>query len=350
MVNVNHTGYFFEKAFRAFCCAVAVLFFSWLFMTRDFVEAANNQPETKKIPVILDTDIGDDIDDTWALGVLLNSPEVDIKLITTSTTNTLNKARIVAKMLMAANRTDIPIGIGVPMGDTLLQQSGWMKDFKLSSYPGPVVYDGVGRLIDTIMSSPEPVTLIAIGPLYNIGEALERKPQIAEKVNFVGMLGSIYKGYGDSPKIAPEHNVKTFVQASQKVFKAPWKSMVITPLDTCGIIRLKEEKYKTVLQSENPIAKAVIDSYRAWSKHPCYQANSRGNPDIESSELFDTVAVYLAITTDLVKIEKLPIIVDGQGYTIIKDGGSMVNCAVEWKDLPAYENWLVERVTGKVTK
>ena len=34
-----------------------------------------------KIPVILDTDIGDDIDDTWALGFLLRSPEFDVKLV-----------------------------------------------------------------------------------------------------------------------------------------------------------------------------------------------------------------------------------------------------------------------------
>ena len=350
MVRINSSICCFEKVSRIISFAIIGLMFLGVITMELLVRRANGQPITKRISVILDTDIGDDIDDTWALGILLNSPEVDIKLITTSTTNPLNKARIVAKLLMAANRKDVPIGIGIPMGDTLMQQSAWVKNFKLSSYPGPVVYDGVGRLIDTITTSPEPVTLIAIGPLYNIAEALDRAPQIAEKVNFVGMLGSIYKGYGNSPTVAPEHNVKTFTEASQKVFKAPWKSMVITPLDTCGIVRLTGEKYKTVLQSENSVAKAVIDSYRAWSKHPCYTVNSRGNPDIESSELFDTVAVYLAISTDLVKMEKLPIKVDDQGYTLIKDGGSMVNCAVEWKDLPAYENWLVERVTGKVTK
>lgn len=350
MVKVDNETCYLGKVLHSTILLTVVLILSVVFMIEGFAKTANNPPEIKKIPVILDTDIGDDIDDTWALAILLNSPEVDIKLITTSTTNTLNKARIVAKLLMAANRTNVPIGIGIPMGDTLMQQSGWVKEFKLSSYPGPVVYDGVGCLIDTIMNSPEPITLIVIGPLYNIAEALERKPQIAEKVNFVGMLGSIYKGYGNSPTIAPEHNVKTFPKASQKVFKAPWKSMVITPLDTCGIIRLKGEKYRAVLQSENPVAKAVIDSYRAWSKHPCYPVNSRGNPDIESTELFDTVAAYLAISTDLVKMEKLPIEVNDQGYTVIKDGGSMVNCAVEWKDLNAFENWLVERVTGKVTK
>ena len=69
----------------------------------------------KKIPVILDTDIGNDVDDVWALVMLLKSPEVDIRLITTGTNNTIYRARLVAKLLEIAERTDIPIGVGIPL-------------------------------------------------------------------------------------------------------------------------------------------------------------------------------------------------------------------------------------------
>ena len=41
-----------------------------------------------KTKIILDTDIGSDIDDTWALALLLNSPELDLKLLTTATFDT----------------------------------------------------------------------------------------------------------------------------------------------------------------------------------------------------------------------------------------------------------------------
>ncbi|HEC38499.1 MAG TPA: nucleoside hydrolase, partial [bacterium] len=60
---------------------------------------------SKKIPVILDTDIGMDIDDTWALGLILKCPELDVKLITTSSDNTTIKAKLVAKFLEIAERT-----------------------------------------------------------------------------------------------------------------------------------------------------------------------------------------------------------------------------------------------------
>jgi len=68
---------------------------------------------SKKIAVIFDTDVCDDIDDTWALALLLQSPEFDVKLITTAVGNTESKAKTIAKFLQTVGRTDIPIGIGV---------------------------------------------------------------------------------------------------------------------------------------------------------------------------------------------------------------------------------------------
>ena len=59
------------------------------------------------VPAILDTDIGDDIDDTWALSLLLKSPQVDLKLVVGDNGNALYRARLIAKMLQAAGPTDM---------------------------------------------------------------------------------------------------------------------------------------------------------------------------------------------------------------------------------------------------
>ncbi|MGB9604069.1 MAG: hypothetical protein ACPMAG_14890, partial [Limisphaerales bacterium] len=67
----------------------------------------------KRISVILDTDIGDDIDDTWALGLLLKSPELDVKLVVGDYGKPLYRAKIIAKFLETVGRTDIPIGMGI---------------------------------------------------------------------------------------------------------------------------------------------------------------------------------------------------------------------------------------------
>ena len=88
----------------------------------------------ERIPVVLDTDIGLDVDDVWALAFLLNCPELDIKLITTATGDTGYRAKIVAKLLQIAGREDIPIGVGIPLDDSPKTHAAWLGDFSLSDY------------------------------------------------------------------------------------------------------------------------------------------------------------------------------------------------------------------------
>ncbi len=146
----------------------------------------------QNIPVILDTDIGDDCHDTWALAMLLRSPQLDLRLVTTATGDTSYLARIVARLLEVAGRSDVPIGIGISNTgrQTTLRQAAWVEGYALERYPRSVYADGVQALIDTIMSSREPMTLIAIGPLSNSAEALRREPRIADRTTLVGMHGS----------------------------------------------------------------------------------------------------------------------------------------------------------------
>jgi inosine-uridine nucleoside N-ribohydrolase len=309
---------------------------------------------TGRTPVIFDTDICDDIDDTWALGVLLQSPELDCKLITTAVRDTEAKAKVVAKFLEKVGRTDIPIGIGVKQRGDSWRQTGWTKDYDLSSYPGRALKDGVQAIIDTIMNSPTRVTLIAVGPLPNVAEALKREPRIAEKADFVGMHGSVYLGYNGKAPPSAEYNVAHDAQAAKTVFTAPWP-MTITPLDTCGRVALTGDKYQKVLTRKNPITTNLMENYRLW-----FRDGLRDRKDLDdagrdrlteekcnksSTTLFDTVAIYLAINKDLAQMKSLPIRITEDGFTRVEEGARMVTCAVRWNDLDGYESWLVERLT-----
>ncbi len=318
-------------------------------------ESAIRNPQSAiKTPVIFDTDICDDIDDTWALGVLLQSPELDCKLIVTALRDTEAKARVVAKYLDRVGRTEIPVGIGVKQPGESWRQTSWAKDYDLSSYPGRVCKDGVQAIIDTIMNSPERVTLIATGPLPNIAEALRREPRIAEKADFVGMHGSVYVGYSGKDKPDAEYNVAQDAKAAQKVFTAPWP-MTITPLDTCGLVALDGDNYQKVLKRKSFITATLLENYRIW-----YRDGLRDRKDLKEADfdrltdeklknsstiLFDTVAIYLAIRKDLAQMKSLPIRITDDGFTRVQEGAKMVNCAVKWNDLDGYESWLVERLT-----
>ncbi len=296
----------------------------------------------KKIPVILDTDIGDDIDDTWALCLLLKSPELDLRLVVGDEYNALYRAKLIAKLLQTAGRTDIPVGIGLRPEDHGGRQAAWVNDYDLASYPGKIHENGVQAIIDTIRQSDEPITLICIGPVPNIAEALKQAPDIAQKSRFVGMHGSIYKGYGGSEQISAEYNVKLVPDALQAVFQAPWE-ITLTPLDTCGLVQLRGDKFRRVFECQNPLIRALMQNYQLWREA---QEKRLLPPPTESSTLFDTVAVYLAYAESLTEIEEVSCIVTDDGFTRIDPAGRPVRAAVHWKDLGAFEDHLVQRLTG----
>ncbi len=302
----------------------------------------------KPIPVILDTDIGDDIDDTWALAMLLKSPELDPRLVVSATGDTEQRARMIARMLEVAGRTDIPVGVGKPTATKCgpSRQASWVADYPLRRYPGRVHADGVQATIDAIMRSDEPVTVISIGPVSNIGAALEREPAIAEKAHFVGMHGSFGRHHVTNMNnrviregAIAEWNVVCDIPACQRVFAAPWRSMTITPLDTCGLVMLEGSRYARLRDSQDPVVRAVIENYRLWSPR-----NADSDPETHSSVLFDTVAIYLAFTTDNLVVREMRVSVDGDGYTVQDTAGRPVRVALDWGDLDRFHSFLEARL------
>lgn len=303
--------------------------------------AATDRP-ARRLPVILDTDIGDDIDDTWALALLLKSPELDLKLVVGDYGKCQYRAKLLARLLEVAARTDVPVGVGLdiePHGEA--GQAPWVKDYDLAKYPGTVNRDGVQALIDTILKSPEPITLIAIGPLPNIAEALRREPRIAERARFVGMHGSLRLGYGGKATPDAEWNVRADPKSCRAAFTAPWE-MIITPLDTCGLVQLKGDLYQKFRAARTPLATAVLENYRHWSRH---QKPDSDVADRESSTLFDTVAVYLAFQQDLCRMEQLGVRVTDDGFTRLDEAAKKVTAATAWKNLDGFHELLVQRLT-----
>jgi inosine-uridine nucleoside N-ribohydrolase len=295
------------------------------------------------IPVILDTDIGTDIDDTWALAMLLRCPELDLKLVTASTGDVDYRARLSARLLEAAGRSDVAVGVGRPteMKPDHRTQAPWVEGYDLAGYPGRVHQDGVGALVETVMKSPEPVTVIAIGPLTTVAAALEREPGIAARARFVGMHGSVRLGYEGKAEISAEYNVKHDAPACRRAFAARWEK-TITPVDTCGLVRLRGGKYRAVAESPDPLVRLVIENFEVWKRCGGWVRE----PGV-SSVLYDCVAVYLAFAEDLLRMEALGLRVTDDGFTREDPAGPQVNCALAWKDLAAFEDLIVARLIGK---
>ncbi len=300
-----------------------------------------------KIPVILDTDIGGDIDDTWALALLLKSPELDVKLVTSATADTVYRAKILAKFLEMSGRSGIPIGIGLRQASDgpRERQAKWVEGYDLDKYPGKIHQDGVGAMIECVRASREPVTLISIGPLPNVAEALARAGDIAGRTDFVGMHGSFAKHHRTNLRLSmedgaiPEWNVVCDIKSAQRVFSAKWRSFTITPLDTCAWVALDGELYARCRDSVDRMMKMVMQNYWIWSPR-----NDESDPSRHSSVLHDVVAVYLAFARKWIKMEKMRISVDGNGCTVRDENGIQADVAIAWENLAAFKKWLVERL------
>jgi inosine-uridine nucleoside N-ribohydrolase len=311
--------------------------------------AAPQGAAPQRTPVIIVTDIGTDIDDTWALALALRSPELDVRLVLTDPADTHYRAIVAAKFLERSGRADVPIGIGDnsgPMGDSTKTLTPWIAGYDLSKYPGRIYQDGVGALIDTVENSSQPVTIVDIGPVHSLAIALKKAPDIAAKCRFVGMYGSFDVGYGGGRPSA-ETNVRVDPEGLREVLAAPWRDILLTPLDTCGSVELRGERYHAIWSAtSDPMLRALIESYCIFAPIQTWM-----NCDFfatRSTTLFDCTAVYLAYSEELVETETISFAVTDEGYTTRSATGPFrARVAIRWRNLDGFEAQLASRLLGR---
>ena len=150
----------------------------------------------KPIPVIFDTDAGNDIDDAFAIALLLQSPELDIRAVITSRFESETRAKLVWKLLGAYGRQDIPLAAGGSDGLLTLQERRPTPQFQLLTpqdrLPANAAGRGVQLLIDTLLNAKEKITLLPVGPLTNIGLALKADPRIKDKIERIVLMGGAF--------------------------------------------------------------------------------------------------------------------------------------------------------------
>src|ERR1700739_3786161 len=151
--------------------------------------------------VIIDTDIGEDIDDAFALALALQIPELKILGVTTTFGNTEMRARLLDRYLQAVGRSDIPVLAG-PMTktDNVMTQAAYAK-----RAPEKKHGDGAEFILREAREHPGAITLIGIGPLFTVQAAIERDPVAFKKLRRgVIMGGSIERGYGTDAQGRPK--------------------------------------------------------------------------------------------------------------------------------------------------
>jgi purine nucleosidase len=256
------------------------------------------------IPVLLDTDIGTDIDDAYALAQVIRSPELELLGVTTVSGDTVARARLAAKMLAVAGRSDVPVHAGISGSVQYLRQCEWAAGFT-----SPALHEsgGVEFLRQQINARPGEITLIAVGELTNVAALLESEPGLGKKLKAIALMGgSVRRGYAPGSKPEPEWNIKSNAKAAQVVF-ASGVPLLVAPLDSTSDLKLTPEWKVRIFSRGSPTNDALAALDFVWRHTNTWKG--------EHPTLFDNLAVALVASPDLVPLTPLHLAVEADGLT-----------------------------------
>ncbi|MGD1104158.1 MAG: nucleoside hydrolase [Terriglobia bacterium] len=285
-----------------------------------------------KIPVILDTDIGTDIDDAFALALIINSPEFELLGVTTVSGDTAARARIAAKMLWEAGGKwrQVPVVAGVPGPKQNINQAPWADGFV-----GPQLLkeSAVDFLRSKFHRYPGQITLIAIGELTNVAAMLKADPLVAKKIKRLAIMGgAIARGYEPGSHPDAEWNIKSNPAAAQVVFSSG-VPILMAPLDVTAMLKLDAAARSRIFNQNTPVTNSLAALYHLWNR--------------ETPTLFDPMAVALVLDPALCQTKDLAVEVDNQGFTRIVDS-KPASATVGLSTNPAkFFEFYLGRVAGK---
>lgn len=227
--------------------------------------------------VLLDTDIGSDVDDALALLFGLRCPRLSLDGVTTVYGKSDLRAKIARKITHLANRNDIPVAVGEAIPLRTIYDGTWETGFEgvgiLSEEEkeAPLAAlgirdDAAGFLVETVMNAPQKYTLVAIGALTNIAKAITREPRVVGAVKQVYIMGGalcfpdpFYLNRGNTAT-EPEHNIACDVDAAQLVFRSPIPKTLF-PLDVTSQARIAREDFDQLdwLDDAGVAVKSLVD-------------------------------------------------------------------------------------------
>lgn len=277
----------------------------------------------EKIPVIIDTDIGSDIDDTWALALILASDCFDVRLIMTVCEDVRYKAALAAKLCEIAGQ-EIPVVCGVGGETVCSAQAAWLAGEERTF--SAAFEDAFARAVNR---SPG-LTVIELAPFTNLARILERYPGLSRDFRVTAMIGAIEKGYLNEDKAGAECNAALDPEAFNRVLAAGVKTEIL-PLDVCRDFILDKDCYRRVLTSPDPLARAVTENYRIW--HRDYKGGAiKFDPETSSGILYDLLPVLRLICPEEFVTERIRLRADAEGKTVTDGGGFEAVCCLALKD------------------
>jgi purine nucleosidase len=220
---------------------------------------------TMKQKVLLDTDIGTDIDDAVCLAYLLSQPACDLLGITTVSGEPVNRAMIASAICRAAGRDDIPIYPGcenpllVPNRQTRAKQAEALP--KLSHKTDFAKGQALRFLQDTIRANPGEITLLTIGPLTNIGALFTMDPEIPRLLKGLVMMCGVFTTRLPNSGVT-EWNALLDPHATTIVYRAPVKVHRSIGLDVTMQVQMEAAEVRR--RFSKGLLRSVLEFAEVW--------------------------------------------------------------------------------------
>lgn len=308
--------------------------------------SAPAKPVAEKI--IIDTDIGDDIDDAFALALALNSPEFDILGVSAAFGDTTTRARLLDRFLDEAGRSDIPVAAGKPAAVNLqaFTQRRWAEGGRSVRPSHP---DAVDFTLDQIRKYPSQVTLVAIGPLPNIGAMIDKDPATFRKLKRVVIMGGSINTLSDPFNIAapiPPHvewNIKNDVASAQKLF-ASGVPLQVLPLDSTANLKMHDVARDALFAHESALTNILMVLYEQWGFRRPEGSFAYMRKAVPT--LYDPMTLASLLDPSLCPLTAMHIQVDNDGMTRPAPGAPNAQVCLK-SDENAFLHFYVKRLTGK---
>ena len=283
-----------------------------------------NGPDTARVPVIFD--YSPTLSDADALLYLASNPTVELLAVTLPGTGEADcepGTRTTRALLKVADQADVPVGCG--SNDPLVGDRDWPDEWRaaanelgdglLPDVGAEAVVDAEQLLADTLRAADAPVTLIAVGPLTNLGAVLGNHPELSEKVARIVIMGGALDVPGnveDSP--AAEWNIYIDPEAARLVI-ASGVAVTFVALDATNYLAWNDRLMARI---------DAVDTDAAETVH----ALATARPSLDGFYLWDELAAMTAVNPSLVTTEAVTITVDDDGALTRDPAGYAVEVAI----------------------
>jgi purine nucleosidase len=269
--------------------------------------------KSPRAPVIFDTDIGTDIDDAYALALLMQRPELQVLGVTTVSSDAAARARLAAKLLHVAGGkwTRVPVYAGISTPVQYMQQVEWAQGF---ASPSLHLSGGIDFMRREINRRPGEITIIAVGELTNVAALLEAEPGIGKKIRAISLMGgAIYRGFAPGSKPEPEWNIKSNAAAARTVFGSGVR-LLVAPIDSTAALKMTAEMRVAVFKRGTALNDALAALNSIW-RHTNHWNG-------ENPTYFDVLAVQLVQPRKPYLLTPLHIEIGADGGTSPVSGGT----------------------------